>query len=127
MAENPHQDIKITFDGVTHKVRPEFELITAIEAATIQSAYKLGWKIWNGDAALVEIATVLRTILASVEASPLTVPQIGTVLMRDGYKNLADPLGHLLVYAYRGHTEHIAEAAKKEAGPVAEADPSLTA
>lgn len=115
MTDNALQEIELKFDGKLYRVRPTFKVLIGIEAATVQPSRDLGLKIWNGNAALIEIATVLQILLRD-KGEDRTVEEIGEVLMDDGFLGLTDPLGRFLTRAQRGHKEHereAVEAAKK--------------
>lgn len=109
------QEIELKFDGKLYRVRPTFKVLIGIEAATVQPSRDLGLKIWNGNAALIEIATVLQILLRE-KGEDRSVEEIGEILMDDGFLGLTDPLGRFLTRAQRGHKEHereAVEAAKK--------------
>lgn len=120
MADSALQDIALTFQGKTYRFRPTFSVLVGIEAATHQASRALGMKIWNGEAALIEIATVMQVLLREKEVE-MGLDVIGEALMEDGFLPLIEPLGSFLTWAQRGHKEHereakeAAERAKKEA------------
>lgn len=117
MSDNPLQEIELPFDGAVYRVRPTFRILVSIEAATVQASRDLGLKIWNGNAALIEVVTVIQVILRE-KGVERTIEDIGEVIMRDGFIGVCDPLGRFLTMAQRGHKEHqreAEEAAKKAA------------
>ena len=128
MADSALQEIELSFDGKTYRIRPTFKVLVGIEANTGQSSRDLGLKIWNGNAALIEIATVLQVILRD-QGVERSLDEIGDVIMADGFLPFTDPLGRFLTRSQRGHKEHerealkAAEDAKKEAAPGAPEDP----
>lgn len=109
MTDSALQEIELTFGGKTYRCRPTFKVLIGIEAATVQPSRDLGLKIWNGNAALIEIATVLQILLRD-KGEDRSVEEIGEVLMDDGFLGLTDPLGRFLTRAQRGHKEHEREA-----------------
>lgn len=115
MTDNALQEVELTFAGKTYRFRPTFKVLISIEAATVQPSRDLGLKIWNGNAALIEIATVMQILLRE-KGEERSIEEIGEVLMDDGFLGLTDPLGRFLTRAQRGHKEHereAREAAKK--------------
>lgn len=115
MTDSALQEIELTFGGKVYRLRPTFKVLIGIEAATVQPSRDLGLKIWNGHAALIELATVMQILLRD-KGEDRSVEEIGEVLMDDGFLGLTDPLGRFLTRAQRGHKEHereAVEAAKK--------------
>lgn len=113
--ETVRQEIEITFDGKTYKVRPEFALIGQIEATLDQASQPLGMKFLQIKVSVLEVATVMQAILEH-QGDKRTFEQVGQTLMDDGYEGLLLPIGQLLTRAMRGNKEHEKEAAKGASG-----------
>lgn len=122
MAESAKQEIEFAFGGKAFKVRPTFDVIISIEAATGQPAQALGVKILRTEASLTEIAAALFHVLRGQVGAPPTPNAVGETMMEDGYGDLMLPLGLFLTRALRGNREHMKEAAQGGA----EADPPQT-
>lgn len=130
MAENPLQEVEIPFGGKVYRVRPTFEVLVNVEAATGQSCRTLGLKVWNGDAGVSEMAAIVNVILRS-KGDTRSLGEIGEQMMEEGFLHLIEPLGSFLTRAQRGHKAHeqeaIEAAKKKEAGAAPDEDPQPAA
>lgn len=131
MSDNPLQEVAIAFGGKTYRVRPTFEVLVNIEAATGQACRALGLKVWNGEAGVSEMAAIVNVILRS-QGDTRTLGETGEQMMEEGFLHLIDPLGSFLTRAQRGHKAHEEEARKaaekgEEAGAAPAEDPSKAA
>lgn len=137
MSDNPLQEVEIKFGGKTYRVRPTFEVLVNIEAATGQACRSLGLKVWNGEAGVSEMAAILNVILRS-QGDTRTLGETGEQMMEEGFLHLIDPIGSFLTRAQRGHKAHeeearaaaekaAVEAKGKEAGAAPAEDPSKAA
>ena len=112
--ESVRQEIEFTFAGRSWKVRPEFEVIGAVEKATGAPSLILARQIYALEIPLTTLALIIYSILRPQGGPKLA--EVGEALMADGYESLTDPIGDLLARALKGNTAHMREAAAAAAG-----------
>jgi len=126
-VESARQEVEIKLNGSTFSVRPTFEIIANIEAATDQPARMLGMRALlagvkvaerppnASEIKMSELATAIFWMLRGKKGAPESPQAVGDILMEDGYLQLLDPVGMFLVRAQRGNKEHEKEATQATA------------
>ena len=100
---HPNHEIEIELIGRRYTLKPSFEVIAAIEAATGKGAFALGSRLVNGEAGIAELATILYQALKR-QGGP-RYEAIGEALVERGAEPFLGPLANLLLTAFRGHRE----------------------
>lgn len=120
-------EIELQLDGKTYAVKPSFEIIASIEAATNQSARSVGLKAlaagmsaaergMQPEISLTELAVCVFWMIKD-QGGPDNPGKVGSIIMDEGYADLLLPVGQFLTRAQRGHKVH-----QKEAEEADEAD-----
>ena len=84
--ESVKQEIEFTFGGRVWSVRPEFQVIAAVEKATGEPSLILARKIYALEIPLVTLSLIIFSILRS-QGGP-NLEEVGKTLMADGYEQL---------------------------------------
>ena len=131
LKENAKQELEVTLGGKMFTVRPDFTVLTNIEAATNQSARILGMRCLTAalpvadrspalpEISVSELALIMFCMLKGKPDAPKTSVEVGNTLVEDGYGQHLQSVGLFLVRGFRGNKEHEKEAtqASASAGP----------
>lgn len=128
MANAARLEVDFPFGGRTYAIKPSFEVIGGIEAATGMACIALAKKCWATDPdeypSLTLMGQMVYALLRPFDKD-ITVERVGQVLLEDGCVDLYQPLGEFLSRTLRGHKDHMrqveeearkSEAAARQAG-----------
>lgn len=108
-TRNPRGECELKVCGRTYTVRPTFQVVSAIEAATGKGAVALGASILGLECPLNDLAQAVYQAVKPLGGPSLA--EVGDDIMEHGYKEFM-AVGEMLFRTFRGNREAMQEAAE---------------